>query len=82
MKQRTARSIGQRRNLLLRYQVILNEFEKHNASDVPITAIWRKYIYPQFHISRDTLYTIFNTDIEGELQQLEKVDTAQLSLFG
>ncbi len=62
---------GQRRNLLLRYKQIMEEFDKHDCRDVPITVIHRKYIYPKFFISRETLYKIFNTDIEAELKELD-----------
>ncbi len=70
-----------RRNTLLRYRLVMEEFEKHNYRDIPITRIHKKHIYPKFAISRLTLYTIFKTDIEAELAALEKVETAQLSMF-
>ncbi len=81
---RRAQLIGMRRNTLLRYRLVMEEFEKHNHRDIPITKIHKKHIYPKFAISRDTLYTIFSTDIEGELAELEKVEkveTTQLSMF-
>lgn len=68
----TPQSIGARRNLLLRYQRIMEEFDSHNIMEVPITVIHRKYIYPKFFISRDTLYEIFKLDIPEELQKLEE----------
>lgn len=64
-------SIGKRRNLLLRYKQIIEELDKHNCRDVPITIIWRKYIYPKFYISRETLYKAINTDIDAELDELQ-----------
>lgn len=48
----------------------MEEFEKYYNQDVPITVIHRKYIYPKFFISRDTLYRIFNTPIDEELTKL------------
>ncbi len=77
------RKIGARRNLLLRYRQVMEEFDKYDCRDVPIAVIHRKYIYPKFHISRDTLYQIFNTDIEVELKKLEEMqqDDKQMSLF-
>ncbi len=80
-------TIGQRRNLLLRYKMVMEEVDKHDLRDIAITRLHRKYIYPKFHISRDTLYRIFNTDIDSELTKLDEeeknlqvVDTQQ-SLF-
>ena len=67
----TPQAIGKRRNLLLRYQNVMKEFDQHNVQDIPITVIHRKYIYPKFFISRDTLYEIFKLDIPHELEQLE-----------
>ncbi len=63
-----------RKNLLLRYKAIMEEFDKYDCRTIPITTIWRKYIFPKFHISRETLYKIFNTDIEGELRSIEECD--------
>ncbi len=65
------RQIGQRINLLLRYKDVMKELDSHNCLEIPITVIWRNYIYPKFHISRETLYNIINTDIEGELKKME-----------
>lgn len=77
------RNIGRRRNLLLKYQKIMEEFDRYDCRDVPIAVIHRKYIYPQFYISRNTLYVIFNTDIDGELEKLKEIakEDTQLSIF-
>lgn len=48
----------------------MDEFNKYDSRHIPITVIHRKFIYPKFFISRDTLYRIFNTPIEEELQML------------
>lgn len=61
---------GQRLNLLLRYKDIMNEFNKHDIRYIPIAVVYREFIYPKFHISRDTLYRILNTPIEEELKEL------------
>ena len=53
-----------RRNQLLRYQAVMNEFNAHDARYIPITVIWREFIYPKFFISRKTLYHILNIDVE------------------
>ena len=62
---------NKRKNLLLRYKNIIEEFDKYNALDIPITVIHRKYIYPKFFISRNTLYKIFNIQIDEELKKLD-----------
>ena len=57
-------------NQLLRYQAVMNEFNAHDARYIPITVIWREFIYPKFFISRKTLYHILNIDVEQELKNL------------
>ncbi|MDY3530287.1 hypothetical protein PG593_10930 [Riemerella anatipestifer] len=66
----TERAKSKRINQLLRYKSIMEEFEKYNSQDIPITVIHRKYIYPKFFISRDTLYRIFKTPIDEQLVEL------------
>ena len=56
-----------RRNQLLRYQAVMKEFNRHDARYIPITVIWREFIYPKFFISRKTLYKILNTDVDEQL---------------
>ncbi len=63
-------SIGRKKNLLLRYKAVMNEFNKHDCRIIPITVIHREYIYPKFHISRETLYRILNTSVEEELEKV------------
>lgn len=64
------REIGAKRNKLLRYKLIMDEFNKHDCRYIPITVIWREFIYPKFFISRNTLYKILNTPIEEELTNI------------
>ncbi|MDY0208405.1 MAG: hypothetical protein RBR82_17555 [Pseudomonas sp.] len=80
MNTTTRRNIGRQRNTLLRYQAVLDEFEQHNCQEVPITVIWRKYIYPKYFISRQTLYRIFNTNVQESLDKV-KQRGEQLKLF-
>ncbi|MRI64442.1 hypothetical protein EDM00_10665 [Ornithobacterium rhinotracheale] len=77
----TQQHIGRKRNLLHRYQAVMEEFNKHDCRLIPISVIYREYIYPKFHISRDTLYRILNTPIEQELEKVKKLQAQQLSLF-
>lgn len=74
------RMLGRQHNTLQRYRVIMQEFDQYNNGDVPITVIWRKYIYPKYYISRQTLYNIFNTDIAGQLNSV-KQQGEQLRMF-
>ncbi len=66
------KNIGRRLNTLKRYRDILAEFEKYDCNDIPITRIWKKYIYPKFFISRQTLYKALSTDVEAEIKALEQ----------
>lgn len=74
------RMLGRQHNTLQRYRIIMEEFDQYNNGDVPITVIWRKYIYPKYYISRQTLYNIFNTDIAGQLNEV-KQHGEQLRMF-
>lgn len=66
----TQQSIGRKKNLLHRYKLVMEEFNKHDCRYTPITVIHREFIFPKFHISRDTLYRILNTPIEEELEKV------------
>ena len=74
----TNQTIGQQKNKLLRYQTILDYYLEIKNPDIPVSVVWRNYIYPKFHISRVTLYNILGTPIKKELKQLEAI---QPSLF-
>lgn len=81
------KSLRNKKNALLRYRAIQEEYLKHRAEDIPLTRIWRNYIYPKFFISKTTLYTILGTPIEKELKQIfeaeekEKREKQLLELF-
>lgn len=70
MEKGKAQNRGRKINTLLRYKSIMEEFEKHDCRYIPISVIYREFIYPKFHISRDTLYRIFDTPIDEELAKL------------
>ena len=59
---------GYQRNQLLRYKAVMDEFNRHDYRYMPISVIWREFIYPKFFISRGTLYKILSIDIDTELQ--------------
>lgn len=65
-----SRREASRRNQLLCYQAVMEEFNRHDARYIPITVIWREFIYPKFFISRKTLYHILNTDVASEIREL------------
>tara|TARA_R100000306_G_scaffold62377_2_gene69151 strand:+ start:1052 stop:1315 length:264 start_codon:yes stop_codon:yes gene_type:complete len=73
--------IGLQKNKLLRYQKILDLYLEKKTEDIPDTVIWRKYIWPEFHISRRTLVTILGTPVTKELKEIKAVEDAQISLF-
>lgn len=67
------KQLQKRRNKLLQYRLIMQEFEalQKKYKGAVITKLHKEFIYPKYFISRDTLYQIFNTDIENELQEIE-----------
>lgn len=75
------RKLGAQRNKLLRYQLILDEYHKHNIEDIPLAKIWRKHIYPKFAISKATLYIVLSTPVKKELEKVEQAQANQMSLF-
>ena len=75
------REIGKKRNVLKRYQLYLDEFNKYDCRITPITVIHREYIFPKFGISRETLYKALNTPIDEELEKLKAIETNQIPLF-
>lgn len=67
----TNRLIGVKMNKLLRYKAIQNEYLSHNTIDIPLTVIWRNYIYPKYYISKGTLQNILGTPIDKQIKELE-----------
>lgn len=67
------------RNTLIRYRNIRDLYLKHKTEDIPDTVILRKYIYPIYPISRTTLNTILNTNIEREFQKLVEAENRRKS---
>lgn len=57
------------KNTLLRYKIIRDIYLKYKTEDIPDTVVLRKYIYPQFPISRSTLNTVLNTPIDKLLSE-------------
>lgn len=55
------------KNTLIRYRNIRDIYLQHKTEDIPDTVVLRKYIYPIYAISRTTLNTILNTQIDKEL---------------
>ena len=78
MKERQKQGI--QKNKLLRYKQILELYKEKKTEDIPTTVIWRKYIYPQYFISRTTLYTILGTPVNRELQKILAIEAQQLSI--
>ncbi|WP_394758175.1 hypothetical protein [Flavobacterium sp.] len=68
------REQGALKNKLLRYKEIIKEYQSHNTQDIPLTVIWRNYIYPKFYISKGTLYNALNEPIEKQLKELATIE--------
>lgn len=64
------------RNTLIRYRNIRDLYLQHKTEDIPDTVVLRKYIYPVYPISRTTLITILNTDIETEFKKLVEYENS------
>jgi len=58
------------RNKLLRYKDIRDVYLEFKTEYIPTTVVYRKYIYPRFHISRTTLYTVLSTPINKLLKEI------------
>ncbi|MCC4211368.1 hypothetical protein [Leeuwenhoekiella parthenopeia] len=81
MPKRQRQITGTQRNKLLRYQKILDLYHKHKTEDNSVMTVWRKYIYPEWAISRTTLYTILGTPVSKELKEIQAEEDRQLSIF-
>ena len=81
MTTRQKQQQGVQKNKLLRYKDVLAVYHQHKTEDIPTTVVWRKYIYPKFHISRITLYTILNTPVVRELKKIAEIEQQQLRMF-
>lgn len=75
------RSLGSKRNKLLRYKLIKELYLKYKTEDIPTTVVWRKYICPIYPISRTTLYEILCTSVTSELQKVEEAIKNQTNLL-
>jgi len=75
------RSLGIQRNKLLRYQLILELYNKYKTEDIPTTVVWRKYIFPVYPISRTTLYEILSTPVKKQLKEIQEIENSQIKLF-
>jgi len=68
------RQQGALKNKLLRYREIVKEYKSHNTQDIPLTVIWRNYIYPKYYISIGTLYNALSEPIEKQLKELATIE--------
>ena len=75
------RQRGILKNKLLRYKDILDLYNEKKTEDIPTTVVWRKWIYPTFHISRTTLYTILETPVQRDLNKIKEQEDKPLKLF-
>jgi len=75
------RQTGIKKNKLLRYKAILDLYNEKKTEDIPVTVVWRKWIYPKFFISRTTLYTILETPVQRDLNKIKEQEDKPLKLF-
>lgn len=75
-----SQQLGRRLNKLRRYQLILNLYNEHKTPDIPVSVVWRKYIYPVYPISRTTLYEVLGTAVHKELTRVEE-ECKQMNLL-
>lgn len=74
---------GTRKNKLLRYKDVVAYYHTVKAENryITIVDLHRDFIYPKFHISRTTFYTILGTPIKKELKEIQAIEDTQLNLF-
>jgi hypothetical protein len=70
--EKSKQSIGILTNKLKRYKLIMDLYNKHKTDDIPDSVVLRKYIYPIYPISRQTLFTIQCTPINKQIAELEQ----------
>ncbi|EHQ43457.1 hypothetical protein M2306_002069 [Myroides gitamensis] len=75
-----SQQLGRTLNKLRRYQLILDLYNEHKTPDIPVSVVWRKYIYPVYPISRTTLYEVLGTAVHKELMRVEE-ECKQLNLL-
>lgn len=71
MNQLPQKQVKLNKNVLLRYKAILEDYLKYKTEDIPLTVIHRKYIYPKYFISKQTLYNVLGTPVNKLLKELE-----------
>lgn len=64
-------SNGIKRAKLMRYQLIVEEYNHWKDLDVPTTKIHRNHIKPKFGISLRTLNNVLGTNIKKEFKELD-----------
>ena len=65
---------GVLKNKLLRYKAVLDLYYEKKTEDIPVAVVWRKYVYPKFHISKTTLYTILGTPVVKKLKEIKAIE--------
>ncbi len=83
MNRKFKQKLGVQKNKLLRYQKILDYYHKIKSEYkyINMMDLYRDFIYPKFHISRTTFYTILATPVSKELKQIKEAENKQLNIF-
>lgn len=58
-------------NFLNRVQAVQDKYQENHVEGLPTTVIWKKYIYPQFSISLQTLREYLAINVQREVKNLD-----------
>lgn len=61
-------------NYLHRVRAVQEAYQEHYVEDVPLTAIYRRYIQPKYFISLPTLREYLTINVSQELKKLSQHD--------
>ena len=60
-----------RLNFLKRVQAVQETYQENYVEGLPTTVIWRRYIYPEYNISLQSLREYLAIPVKTELQRLQ-----------
>ncbi len=71
--------LGARKNTLLRYKEIIAVYKMKVEENkwMPAQEIHRQFIYPQFYVSRATMYEALRTPVDRDLKRIQEIEQSQ-----
>jgi hypothetical protein len=69
-----------RKNKLLQIIAVQQVYQQYKQEGISTAWVYRKYIYPQFHISLPTLYIYLGTPAQKQLKEIATKAAQPLSL--